>query len=145
MKPTWILIANASRARLVQQETTGRLAVLKSVEHPHSRMRSSELGDDKAGREFSGHGFGGAAFEPRLDPQRKEQLTFAHDLAMLLEHGAQQQSYEALHLFASSPFLGELKQALGPAAERLLMGAHEVDLTAVGLAELPARVEHELV
>ena len=144
MQPTWILIANAAHARLLQQEPAGRLTVIQSLEHPASRTRSSMLGDDKAGREMSDAGFGGAAYAPRIDAQHKERLAFAQQLARLLEQGAQEQRYEALHLFASSPFLGDLKHAVGPAVRRLLVGSHDVDLTAVGPAELPARVEHEL-
>lgn len=79
MKPHWILIANASRARLLQQEQGGPMQVLKAFDHPASRLRSSTLGDDKAGRELSGHGFGGAAFEPRMDAQLREHLRFARD------------------------------------------------------------------
>jgi protein required for attachment to host cells len=144
MKSTWILIANAAHARFLQQDPAGRLTLLQSLEHSRSRMRSSELGDDKAGRELSGHGFGGAAYEPRTDAQRKEHQHFAHELGQLLERAAQEQRYEALQVFASSPFLGELKQELGPATQRLLAGTHDVDLTAVGMAELPARIEHEM-
>lgn len=141
MKPTWILIANAAHARLLEQDERGRLAVLHAFEHPASRLRSSELGDDKAGRELSGRGFGGAAFEPRLDPQRKEHLHFARDLAAHLEHAADEGRYEALQVFASSPFLGELQQELGEGTRRLLASVHDVDLTHVGLAELPARLQ----
>ena len=117
---------------------------LQSCEHPASRQRSSVLGDDKAGRELSGHGFGGAAFEPHIDAQHKEHLEFARELGERLERGAQEGRCESIALFASSPFLGELKQALGPGAQRLLAGAHDVDLTAVGLAELQQRIRHEL-
>jgi len=144
MKPTWILIANAAHARLLEQEPAGWPSVLQTLEHPRSRMLGSELGGDKAGRELSGRGFDGAAFEPRVDTQHKEQQHFAHELARLLEEGGRERRYDAVHVFASSPFLGRLNQELGPATRRLLMGSHDVDLTAVGLAELPARIEHEL-
>lgn len=144
MKPTWIVIANAAHARLLQQEPAHPLTLLQSLEHPASRMRSSELGDDKAGREFSSSGWGGAALDPRTHEQRKEHQHFAHELAQLLEQGAQDQRYDAVHVFASSPFLGELKHELGPAARALLAGTHDLDLTSVGLAELPARIDHSL-
>lgn len=144
MNRTWTLIANAGHARLLQQEAAGQLQLLQTLEHPASRVSTTELGDDKAGRELSGRGFGGAAYEPRLDAHRKEHQRFAQQLAQLLEEGAQQQRYDVLHVFASSPFLGELKHLLGPAAQRLLAGTHDVDLTAVGLAELPARIKQEM-
>lgn len=143
MKPDWILIADAAHARLLQQEPAGHMTLLQSLEHPRSRLRNSELCADKAGRELSDRGFGGTAFLARVDAQRKEHQRFAQQLAQVLEEGARSRRYDALHVFASSPFLGELKHALGPGTRRLLAGTHDVDLTAVGLAELPKRLEHE--
>ncbi|WP_332813571.1 host attachment protein [Ramlibacter sp.] len=143
MKPDWILVANAAHARLLQQEPAGRMTLLQSLEHPTSRMRSSQLGDDKAGREFADRSFGGAAFSARTDAQRKERQRFARQLAELLEEGVRSQRFEAVHLFASSPFLGELKRALEPGTRRLLAGTHDVDLSAVGWAELPSRIARE--
>jgi protein required for attachment to host cells len=140
MKPLWTLIANAGRARLLQQEAAGRVVVLQTFEHPQSRMQRTGLGDDKAGRELAGRGLGGAAFEPRLDAQRKERLHFARELAQHLEQAAQEGRFAAVQLFASSPFLGELKHQLGAGTQRLLAGTHDVDLTSVGLAELPDRI-----
>lgn len=143
-QPEWTLVANAAHARLFRREADGTMTVLSSFEHPASRQRSSALGDDKAGREQGASGFGGAAFEPRLAGQRKEQLHFARELGDLLETGARDGSYAALRLFAASPFLGELKQALGPAARRLLAASHDVDLTHVGQAEMEARIRDEV-
>lgn len=141
--PEWILVANASTARLFRL-APGSLTALGAFQHPQSRQRSSTLGDDKAGRELSGRGFGGAAFEARMDAHRKEHLQFARELGEMLEAGALQGSYASLRVFACSPFLGELKQALGPAAQRLLGGVHDVDLTHVGPAELADRIRREL-
>lgn len=144
MKPHWILIANASQARLLQQEQGCPIVVLKGFHHPASRLHSSELGDDKAGRELSGRGFGGAAFEPRIDAQHKEHLEFARELAEELEAAAREGRYASLSLFASSPFLGELKQALQDGSQRLLTSTRDVDLTSVGVAEIEHRIAHEL-
>lgn len=144
MKTDWILVANATHARVLEQEAGHKLHVLKTFHHPDSRKRSAELGDDKAGGELSGRGFGRAAFEPRMDAQQKEHLKFAHELAEYLEREARHNSYRSLVIFASSPFLGELKSAIGEMAADLLTSTHDVDLTSVGLAELGPRIEHEL-
>lgn len=145
MNPTLILVANAARARILQQEGASRsLTLLHSIEHPASRSRSAELGGGEAGRGMRDGGFGGVAYEPRSDAQRKEQQHFADQLAAFLERSAQEQRYAAVHVFASSPFLGRLKHALGPATRRLQVGTHDVDLTTVGLAELPRRMESAL-
>lgn len=140
----WILIANASRARLLRHEPGSPMSVLQAFRHDKSRQQAARLGDDKAGRELSGRGFGGAAFEPHIDAQRKEHISFARELAAHLEQAAQEEQFDSLCIFASSPFLGELKHELRSATQRLLSGAHDVDLTSVGLAELDRRVEYEL-
>jgi protein required for attachment to host cells len=144
MKPDWILIANASRARLLQKELGCPVVIIESFIHPKSRSMTSELGDDKAGQEGADRSFGAAAYEPRLDAKEKEHRRFAHELADYLEHQAQQGRFHSLVLFASSPFLGELKAQLGTAAVRLLKSTHDLDLTSVGLVELDQRVACEL-
>jgi protein required for attachment to host cells len=127
MKPAWTLIANSTHARLLQQQQGEPMIALKSFEHAQGRSKVSELADDRMGHESADGSWGGTSFQPRVDAKRKQQGRFA-----------------SLVLFASSPFLGELKAALGDAARRLLAGTHDLDLTAVGLAELEKRIAHEL-
>jgi protein required for attachment to host cells len=144
MKPHWILIANATHARLVQQEDGARIKILKTFSHSRSRSKASELVADRAGHETTVHAFGGTTYQPRTDPKKKEHGRFARELADDLERQAQLGSFESLAVFASSPFLGELKAELGPATTRLLSDTHDVDLTSVGPAELGRRIAHEL-
>lgn len=143
-KPDWIVVANATRARILQRERGKHMAVVKTFTHPQGRMKVSELVDDRAGHGSSDHGWGGSAYPPRIDAKRKEHERFATELAAHLERGGEQGTYRSLAILASSPFLGELKGELGPAAARLLTVTHDVDLTAVGPAELERRILHEL-
>lgn len=140
MKPNWFLIANATHARILQQETGAPLIALEILHHPDSRKHTAELGDDKAGRDMGGSTFGGAAFEPRADAHRKEHLRFAHEVATHLETAAREGRYGSLVVFASNPFMGELKQALGAETLRLLEGMHPVDLTGIAVNELDKRI-----
>jgi protein required for attachment to host cells len=143
MKPEWILIANATRARLLQREHGSPLVVVQSFEHPQGRAKTSELADDRAGQGKTDHSFGGASYPPRIAAKYKEHLRFARELAEYLEHQAQQGNFHSLALFASSPFLGEVKALLGKATTRLLTATHDLDLTSVGLVELDQRIAHE--
>src|SRR6185369_13000241 len=61
---------------------------------------------------------------------------FAHELAEYLDRRAQLGNFDSLAIFASRPFLDELKAELGPATLRRLLATHDVDLTNVGPAEL---------
>jgi protein required for attachment to host cells len=122
-KPAWILIANTTRARVLQQEPGSAMVVLESFVHP-------------AGR--------GLRTEPLLDARQKECTRFAHELAEYLEQEARRGHFSGLTIFASAPFAEELRAGLGKFTRRLLAGIHEVDLTTVGIAELERRVSHEL-
>lgn len=144
MKPDWILIANASNARLLQQERGRPLTVLKHFEHGDSRAKASELAGDSAGAEKSDRGFGRAALQPRMDPKQKEHLRFARELAAHLDQAARQGGFRSLSIFASSPFLGDIKAEIGVPTQRLLLSTHDLDLTSFGLNELEQRVERAL-
>ena len=144
MKADLILIANASQARLLSYERGSPMVILESFEHPQSRSRIRELVDDKMGQEASDRSFGGSAYQPRMDAKQKESTRFARELADRLEQLAQQGGFHALAVFASSPFLGELKAELGAGTARLLSATHDLDLTHFGLTELEERVMHEL-
>ena len=144
MKPDWILIANATRARLLQQEPKDKVKELENFEHPQSRSKISELADDRAGHDKTDRTFGGVAYQPRLDAKQKEHQRFARELADYLEHQAQLGNFRSIEVFASSPFLGELKAELGAATTRLLAGTHDLDLTMVGKAELGRRLAQQM-
>ena len=144
MKSDWILIANATQARLLQHERGSPMVILASFEHPESRSKVSELADDRAGHESRDSSFGGSAYPPRVDAKQKEHMRFARELAAHLEQQALQGSFRSLAIFASSPFLGELKAELGASTARLLSTTHDLDLTSFGLSELEQRVASEL-
>jgi protein required for attachment to host cells len=140
MKPDWILIANATRARVLQRKPDARVVEVQSFEHPQSRSKVSDLADDRAGSERTDRSFGGTSYPPRVDAKLKEHLRFARELADYLERQANDGRFQSLQVFASSPFLGELKSELGSATTRLLGGTHDLDLTMVGPAELGRRI-----
>ena len=56
MKPEWILIANATRARLLEREPGCPLVVIESFDHPLSRSKTSDLADDRAGHDLTSVG-----------------------------------------------------------------------------------------
>jgi protein required for attachment to host cells len=145
MKPDRILIANATHARYLARESNGTLQLLETFEHPESRRKVSELVHDKMGREASDRSYGGAAYQPPTDPKRKEHLRFAQELSDYLEREALEGRCQALAIFASDPFLGELKAELGEAARRVLILARDLDLTGFELPELQQRVKQELL
>ena len=140
----WFLVACAAHARLLQRERGLPMVQIAAFVHPEARLKSGELGDDRAGRERADRGFGATAYEPRSDAHRKEQLRFAHELAERLEEGARSNAYGSLVVFAGNPFLGALREALGEGTQRLLKASVPLDLSHVGEAELEQRVREAL-
>ena len=141
MKRQWILLANASHARLLSRDSAADpLVPLATMEHPESRLKGSELADDRPGHEDTDNSSGGNRFEPRSDVRRKEHQRFAREIAHRLDAGLAAGEFGALWLFASSPFLGELKAQLSDAVNKRVQHALDSDLTALGLAEIEQRL-----
>ena len=141
MKPQWILVANASHARLFSRDSpTDPLVPQATLEHPESRLKGSQLADDRPGHEATDNSSGGNRYEPRSDVRRKEHQRFAREIAERLETGLAAGEFSTLWLFASSPFLGELKAQLSDTVDKRVQLALDTDLTSFGLAEIEQRL-----
>ena len=141
MKRQWILLANASHARLLSRDSaTDPLVPLATLEHPESRLKASQLADDRLGHEATDNSSGGNRYEPRSDVRRKEHQRFAREIAQRLDAGLASGQFSVLRIFASSPFLGELKAQLSEAVNKRVHLAIDSDLTALGLAEIEQRL-----
>ena len=136
----WFLVANAARARLLSRAKNEPLRLVHAFGHVESRMKSSELGDDRSGRQMLDGAFGGSAFERRTDLHTKERHRFAQELGQFIEHEARANRFSRFCVFAPSPFLGELKQELGASTVQRLAAAEDIDLTRATLTELDARI-----
>ena len=145
MKPQWILTANASLARLFSRDSpTDHLVPLATMEHPESRLKGSQLADERPGHEATDHSSGGNRYEPRSDVRRKEHLRFAREIARRLDAALDADEFSTLCIFASSPFLGELKAQLSDAVDKRVQLALDSDLTSFGVAEIEQRVRDQL-
>lgn len=116
MKPDRILIANATRARMLQQEGEARLTIVESFVHPAGRGKVKGQGDPG----------------------------FARELGCYLESEARMDHFQSISLFAPAPFMAELLAELGKITQGLICGTHEQDLTSFGLSELERRIASEL-
>jgi hypothetical protein len=89
MKPTWIVIADGSRARLFEQmQPAGPWRELRAWVNPASRLRTESLAFDQLGRASKGHP-GATSYVPRTTPRQREHRRFAHELARHLEGSVQ--------------------------------------------------------
>lgn len=141
MKRQWILLANSSHARLLSRDSAAEpLIPVETMEHPESRLKASQLSDDRPGHDATDNSSGGNRYEPRCDVRRKEHQRFAREIAHRLDAGLAAGAFSVLWLFASSPFLGELKSQLSDAVTKRVQHALDSDLTALGLSEIEQRL-----
>lgn len=141
MKPEWIVVANASLARLFSRDGHGGpLRPLPALTHAESRQKVHEQVTDRAGHEDSDHHRGGATFEPRTDVLRKAQERFAREIAHRIDQALQHGECGGVTVLASSPFLGTLKHHLTPATQKALRSVHDLDLTPLSLDDLERRL-----
>lgn len=141
MKPTWIVIADGSKARLFEQvQPRQGWRELRAWVNPATRLRTESLAFDQLGRASKGQP-GATSFVPRTTPRQREHRRFAHELARHLDLGVRSGQCDGLVLIASSALLGELRQALPAQASKRVRWSAPVDLTSYTGRELEARVE----
>ncbi len=142
MSTTWILVANASSARLYANQGPKKgLQLIKEFDHPESRGKGLDLVSDRPGHN-QGHGNGHGAFVPATDPKQHEAERFALELVKELEQGRGSNSYGRLIMVASSPFIGMLNGRLSPQLRGMLSESIEKDYTRASEKELSGHLEH---
>jgi len=118
MAITWILVANASLARLYANLGPKQgLKLIKELVHPESRMKNSELSSDRAGQ-IQSNGSGHGAREQQTPPKLNAAKNFAQSLAKELYLGRSRNEYARAILVAPPAFMGMLNANLdGPTAQ----------------------------
>lgn len=138
---TWILVANAAKARLFQSDGQG-LSEISDAIHPESAAHGHDLLADATGRR--GQGPAGRGDRPGLGPdeprQKQEAERFARHLGALLKTGLDEHAYEALVLVAPPHFLGLLKKHLGHTVARRVDATLDRDLVQHEVADLESWV-----
>lgn len=149
MKTTWIVLANAARARIFEAGAAGAAPTeVHTLVHPASRLKGHELTEDRPGhaeRQTASTAHpGGTAYPPRADPRAKEQHAFAREIAQVLHDALGAGHCGRIVLVASNPFLGELRAALTPAAATAVAHSEPADLTALPVLDLQSRLRELL-
>lgn len=147
-RTTWILVADASRARLFATTEEDTYEEIQGFEHPDSRARVRELMADANGRKPGGQavtthpaGIGRPGAAPDTNAKEVEHLKFAGELCDVLKQGLNEHSYDSLILVAPPHFLGLLRDKLDPQVEKHLEGHVDKDYLALDPRELQQRVE----
>jgi protein required for attachment to host cells len=143
----WWVVANAARARILEENGQPGVYVLKAeYEHASSRLKGMALGSTAPGHgQGGGHGAGSGAYTPRGDVREREHDRFAQQLADRLNEGVAAGHCTGLVLVASNPFLGLLKSHLGVQAHKAILHALPNDFTAFPEDELAAAAGRDCI
>src|SRR6478736_3690511 len=120
MPATWIVSANASRARFFSQgNLTEPLEEIDDMVNEAARLRTAEVQSDRMGPTSAGksiHNTGGATpnktFEPKQMPDKRAAEDFARDIAHYLLKAHRDGRFQQLSLVVSPQFLGALRKFL---------------------------------
>jgi len=150
MAATWIVSANASRARIfAQTNATDPLQEINDMVNEEVRLRMIENNEsDKIGPTAgtkSMHNTGGAVpnklYEPPQTPEKHSAELFARDIAAFLDVGQREGRYKDLCLVVSPQFLGMLRKLLSPQVQATVKMELNKDYTHSGPEELREHIK----
>jgi len=137
---TWVLVSDASRARIFQDRGRGRLDELEGFACPASREHVKDRVSDRAGLKPAGaHGVRTGASQ-EVDPKEVEARGFARHLAAVLRRKFNEHAFGELVIAAPPHFLGLLRGALDEAVARCVVASFDRDYTSLPPEELSARI-----
>jgi protein required for attachment to host cells len=130
MSATWIVVADASRARIFEKAGASKeLREKETFTHPASRMHEQEITSDLPGRAFDSEGAGRHAMGAKHDPKQNEAEEFARELANHIEKARTEHRFAQLNIIAAPAMLGKLRSALSDEAKKLVTMEIDKDLT----------------
>jgi protein required for attachment to host cells len=143
MKPirTWVLIADAARARVF--ETMGKgtgLAMVPNMSLDAELAPSRTLGTDRPGRTFESVGSARHALESPSDLHREQKRQFARRIADAIEERHAAESFDRLVVVAPAVTMGDLRAALSEKVRAAVITELVADLTNTPVSELPAHL-----
>jgi protein required for attachment to host cells len=137
MSITWIMVANASHAKLFRNEGPKKgLKLVKELIHPQSREKAAELVSDRIGN-FAGSG----SYAQPTPPKEHEAERFASEIAHELEHGRVNRDYGKLILVTSAHFMGLLNGRLTQQVRNMISESINKDYTGLPEKELAGHLE----
>jgi protein required for attachment to host cells len=141
MSTTWILVANASEAKLYANRGISKgLEKVAAFDHPNSRKKSSDLVSDRSGHmQSAGNGHG--ARQPATDPKQHEHAIFAREIAHHIEHGRTGNHYQRLIVAAEPHFRGLLNNTFSTQVHNLISESLDKDYTKATPKELSGHLE----
>lgn len=140
MAITWILVANASLAKLYENMGPNKgLKLVRELIHPESRQKNGELVSDRSGA-MAATGAGGGSMQPQTMPKQHEAKVFAQEIAQALYQGRTSNAFKRAIVVAPPAFMGLLNAVIDGPTAQLITDRFEKDYTKSPENELGERL-----
>jgi protein required for attachment to host cells len=137
MKTTWIITADASRARILQvADREHALTEVEDLVNPQGRMQNRDINSDAAGRFRGPDRPGGHASDDENHAVDHQAELFAKRVAEYLDAARNRQRFDRLYLVAAPKFLGQLRKQLGKETGKLVADELDKDLSWFNVRQL---------
>ena len=119
MKPTWLIVADNSKARIFTVESRmGPIEEIESIVHTEARLHEQDMTSDLPGK-ANGNGAGGHAYQDQVSPKEQENINFAKKIALELDNARKENKFKQFVLVAAPEFLGKLRSEFTPQTQKL--------------------------
>lgn len=136
MAITWILVANASIAKLYANLGPNKgLQLVKELMHPESRQKNADLVTDKPGS-LANAASGKGHCEPQTTAKEYHAQRFAQELAHTLYQGRAANAFRRAIVCAPPSFMGLLNNCLDNSTNQLVSDRFDKDYTKTPEPEL---------
>jgi len=152
MEPTWVVLADEGRARILELRQPGRdLEEVEEFSWPSAHARNADLRRDAYGRRAPADSHGGGVpgnetmqgnntespGEEKLDHEAE---LFARRVAEHLAQARRQHRFERLHIAAAPKFLGRLRKVLDREVSESVVDELDKDLLQLDRRALTQRL-----
>lgn len=143
---TWILLADASRARIFEHSRSLRsLKLVFEDDRPELRDKERMRDSDRPGRVRESVGRTRHGLQPHTTTDQRIREHFSRELAERLQLGANEHRFGQLLLVAPPAMLGALRSHLDEGLRARIIAEVDKDLTKIPAHELPEHLEEWLV
>lgn len=131
MKPTWILVADSTRARVFTAENPSlSLQEIDDLAHPAGRIHEQKMTSDLPGKDSGNEGTGGHSYQDQTGPKEQEVIDFAKRISEYLEVAKNAKRFEQLLIISAPSFLGTLRNQLSDQTRKCICFELDKNITA---------------
>jgi protein required for attachment to host cells len=134
--PTWILVADASRARVFSAEKAlSPLTEIRALTSPQARLHAGDLVTDKGGRDRN-PGVGAHGYNVEDAHKQENAERFAAYVCQELEAARNAGEFRKLYVVAAPSFLGMLRRHQSNSLRQLVAGEVDKNLSTQDAASI---------